>query len=333
MRLMYGPPRYKNLLLLLLSVLLYLSNIAIIHISTPSLFSVQAFNSSQKIIIPTKGLPEYTRSTPTTNASTMENHITAYASEVLQDLFPDMTTSGKLGLFNGTLYDVLESGYSGQDVTVAATGFNITCGYLPFPNTTWNETQKLWQFAFPDPFGTVELGVQPAQIIGVYVAPPNITAWNSVTLFSTGIPIFDSNQEVGPWVQLDNPMIAPPGLDTGNVTAIQFLQCSGTLVPQRATVQAQSREAYAVEPDIVKHQSAWRPYAGPAPGLINGTMIEMWARWFQNAGSMGGSTTFEGNTGFVPVTSMSIQIASLQVPAQSAQSSGPKNCATEHHPA
>src|ERR1700761_6474864 len=40
--------------------------------------------------------------------------------------------SKKLGLSNGSLYDVLEQAYPGSGLTeVSALGFNITCGYIP----------------------------------------------------------------------------------------------------------------------------------------------------------------------------------------------------------
>ncbi|KAJ7108153.1 hypothetical protein C8R44DRAFT_857727 [Mycena epipterygia] len=48
-----------------LSVFLYLTNILVVHITTPSLLSLQTFNASQSTNVTTHGLPEYSRGTPT----------------------------------------------------------------------------------------------------------------------------------------------------------------------------------------------------------------------------------------------------------------------------
>ncbi|KAJ7495443.1 hypothetical protein FB451DRAFT_1164175 [Mycena latifolia] len=291
-----------------LSVLLYLANIAVIHISTPSLVSLQTFNSSQATEVKTQGLPEYTRSTPTTDSRTMEYVLPSiyeyqtlinlglasklmdrYVNSVLTTLLNHIATSGKQGVLNGTLYDVLDPGYSGEETTVAATGFNISCGYLPSPNTSWNSTTNLWQFIFPEPFGTVELESQrklihrvatglkvnvitAPHIIGLYDGGPSR---NSVTMFSTEIPILDTALHTVPWVNIEPPMTMPVMLGMKNVTALQFFQCSQALVKQTATVEVQSREAVAVEPDIEKYVSTWLPYSGPSPGNFNGSTVDM----------------------------------------------------------
>ncbi|KAJ6521157.1 hypothetical protein DFH09DRAFT_1331352 [Mycena vulgaris] len=210
-----------------------------------------------------------------------------YVNQVLNIIFEDMSTTGKLGLLDGTLYDVLDSSYAGDDTAVSAVGFNISCGYLPAPKTTWDSTRNLWQFVFPEPYGTVELPAEPAGIIGLILGHrPNITVWNSVTMYSTGIHIVDTAGKFAPWVDIDPPMVMPSSLGTGNVSALQFFQCAQALVCQTAVVDIQSKEATAAKPEIAKRKSSWLPYSGPAPGNINGTMVNMWGRWFKTVPSI-----------------------------------------------
>ncbi|KAJ7108154.1 hypothetical protein C8R44DRAFT_744107 [Mycena epipterygia] len=198
----------------------------------------------------------------------------SYVTQTLISL--PVTTTDEVGLWNGTLYDVLDTNYLGKDTTVAATGFNITCGGLPHPNTTWRETNNTWEFAFPPPFATVRLPVRPPGMIGVVLdSYSDVQFSNSVMMYTTGIQILDSGLETVPWVNINPPMIVPGVKEV--VTTLQFFQCSQTLVTQTATVQPQSGRAVRVEPDIGKRNSPrmWTAYGGPTPQDSNGTMIEM----------------------------------------------------------
>lgn len=83
---------------------------------------------------------------------------------------------------------------------------------------------------------------------------------SGIFLYST-IPIVDSNLQTGPLVNLSPPM-------NTSVSSIQLFQCSLSLVNQTATVDTQSRQLQALEPDIIKTASTWAPYMSP---LTNGT--------------------------------------------------------------
>ncbi|KAJ7761337.1 hypothetical protein B0H16DRAFT_1688459 [Mycena metata] len=266
-----------------LSVFLYLLNIAVIHISSPAMLSLQSFNSSRLTVLKTFAMPEYTRRTSILNETQTTKNMETFVMLTLSEIFQDMNTTDKLGILDGTLYEVLETSYVGEDASVAAIAFNTTCGYLPQPNASWNENGT-WDFVFPSPIPSVSLSGRAPRMIGMAEmgqAVQNATVTNSVTMYTT-IPILDSSLQTIPSVELDPPMVTTWNTNE-SVSTVQFFQCSQSLVPQTATVGAQSRQALTVEVGIEKRDSVWLPYSGPAPGNVNGSMIDMWARWLGSA--------------------------------------------------
>ncbi|KAF8179941.1 hypothetical protein K438DRAFT_1768601 [Mycena galopus ATCC 62051] len=175
---------------------------------------------------------------------------------------PDkMNNSGKLGLLEGTLYDVLDDSYVAPDATVAAVGFNITCQYLPLPNSTWDANSMTWEIVFPPLFPAILL---------------------SPRLFTTGLRIFDSNLMSPEPLILDPPMTFP---SFGKpVTEVQFFRCSQTPVNQQATVNTQTGQASVLDPNIFKQDTSrtWSPYKGTvstSSDAAAGTVLQMWATW------------------------------------------------------
>jgi hypothetical protein len=102
-----------------------------------------------------------------------------FAMNALPEIFEDMNTTDKLGILDGTLYEVLETSYVGEDASVAAIGFNITCGYLPQPNASWNENGT-WDFVFPSPIPSVSLSGR-----GTYTYPTNLVMSIFLTVSSS----------------------------------------------------------------------------------------------------------------------------------------------------
>ncbi|KAJ7023755.1 hypothetical protein C8F04DRAFT_1271103 [Mycena alexandri] len=252
-----------------LSVFLYLLNISIFHISTPSLLSLQTFNFSLPTDVRTQGVPESYNST----------ELARYIPSLLGTMPDKMDNSNKLGLLNGTLYEVLDGSYTAPDTTVAAVGFNMTCQYLPRPNSTWDATNMRWDITFPPPFPSISLAPLAAGMIA-FLYSENDTAQNFVTLMTAGLEILDSNSMTPDPVILDPPMTFPSFGES--VTEVQFFRCSQTLVSQRATVNTQTGQATLLERDILKQRSSrtWSPYQDPVPAGLNASAIlNMWPQW------------------------------------------------------
>ncbi|KAJ7325388.1 hypothetical protein DFH08DRAFT_1028130 [Mycena albidolilacea] len=264
-----------------LSVFLYLANILVLHITTPALFSFEAFNSTQTVRVPTRSLPtinssfDMNWSNPVAAAGTMWKFAESdYVPGSLHFLPSIMGSNTSLGLKDGTLYDVIDINSGVGNVTVDATGLDITCGYLtgvtisnhisPFPGARivtldggiksyfLDPTQRGLICPLRDLFYRVDQSDMPPFIDSDYSSGiPNY-----VDFYST-VPIMDSNNSL-PEVNLDPPMntFADP------VSSIQVFRCSQSLVNQKAVVDAQTKQILAVEPNIHKTTSTWSPHIG-----------------------------------------------------------------------
>ncbi|KAJ7333939.1 hypothetical protein DFH08DRAFT_1019744 [Mycena albidolilacea] len=259
------------------SVFLYLLNISVVHISTPSLLSLQTFNYSFPTNVTTQGVPQYTESAVATNSTDIDRYIPS-----LLGTMPDkMDNSNKLGLLDGTLYDVLDDSYTAPDTTVAAVGFNITCQYLPHPNVTWDGSTMTWEVVYPAPFPGIRVSPRlrkPAAGTIEFLFSDNDTLSNSVTMLLVGLQVSDSKSNTPIPITLDPPMIFPSFAEP--VTEVQFIRCSQTLVKQIATINTQTQKAITLEPDIRKQGSArsWSPYNGTVPTGFDAE-LQQWAKW------------------------------------------------------
>ncbi|KAJ7469232.1 hypothetical protein FB451DRAFT_1479164 [Mycena latifolia] len=263
------------------SALLYLGNILVLHVTTPALFSLETFRSSRDIGVGTNSLPVYNWSA---DVSSDMAHITQYLKGSLLSL-PSILSpnSTSLGLHEGTLYDTLEPNSGTGNVSVNATGFNITCGYL---------TQMDAEFSAVPPwlFWNVTLDGDnlyqlPATQPGIIAPLVPVGASGSVyplTLYST-IPITDSSNNHPAMLDIHPPL-------NSSVSFSQILRCTQTLVPQTAVVDAQTGQLMRADPTIRKTSSTWSPattaananYADPSSAPSGNLFIDLWAFWYRN---------------------------------------------------
>ncbi|KAJ7698475.1 hypothetical protein B0H16DRAFT_1749695 [Mycena metata] len=254
-----------------LCVFLYLGNILILHVTTPALFALEAFNSFHSGLVETQGLPTFndTRfnlSSPLTGElQGFWDRVNEYATPSLYFLPSVVGSTTNLGLYNGTLYDVLNDNDGVGNVTVDATGFNITCGSLADVSLGFlaEGPASVWWASTATNTANIESSL-PRVIVMSNVADDSGA---SVFLYST-IPIVDSSNTRGPSITLDPPM-------NTSVSTIQYFRCSQTVVRQSAVVDAKSRQLLAVQPEITKNQSTWAPYAAPAETTGN-FLIDSW---------------------------------------------------------
>ncbi|KAJ7469369.1 hypothetical protein B0H11DRAFT_1868643 [Mycena galericulata] len=117
-----------------LSVLFYLGGILILHITTPALFSLATFTSPRI---------SYIMSTDA-HVNSVFNQYTAGSLYFLPSVVGNATN---LGLWDSTLYEVPDVNTGSGNVTVAAIGFNITCGYLThvMDQFTYDDSHASWQ--------------------------------------------------------------------------------------------------------------------------------------------------------------------------------------------
>ncbi|KAJ6491072.1 hypothetical protein C8R45DRAFT_1213169 [Mycena sanguinolenta] len=277
-----------------LSIFMYLGSILALHITTPALFSMETFNATRLDRVGTQGLPAYTWPSdlsPVSNGSSpLDNALyplVQYAQNSLSFFSPIVESAAEAGLSGGTLYDVLNANTAIGNVTVNATGFNITCGYVN------NVTQNFF-FDGPPQWGLLEgkedtsfsLSTTPRGVISNRLAATSYPT-QSIVLYST-IPIIDSDNKLGASIELSPPM-------NSSVAVIQMLRCSQSLVNQKAVVDSQSGHIIMVEPDIHKTVSSWAPYPGPFDGPMDSEgfplsisstdgnlFLDAWGLWYTN---------------------------------------------------
>ncbi|KAJ7443702.1 hypothetical protein FB451DRAFT_1413538 [Mycena latifolia] len=253
-----------------LCALIYLSNILVLHITTPALFSVASFNASHQITIQTEGqVPDYIWTPGDPYHINFANYL-ARSSYYLPSALANTTHEG---LHEGTLYDILQSNTGIGDVRVNATGFNVTCGYPAQMSTS------------PRPANTTVTEVvldngSSYTFESTRVIAPLTGGTFPLLLYST-IPIVDSSNSHPPLLNITPPM-------NNSISYVQILECHHTIVHQTVVLDAQFRTISKVEPDIRKSASTWSPYSGPteAPQEPSNTtsgnyLIDLWPSWYR----------------------------------------------------
>ncbi|KAJ7649985.1 hypothetical protein FB45DRAFT_6550 [Roridomyces roridus] len=232
-----------------ISILAYLGCIAILHISIPTSLSVETFNSTTTVNVPTLGRLEFNSTDPVSSYH--------FLVHFALGLMPWMSNMPTLGLSNGTLFDVLQNTTLGAgEAMVPASGFNVTCGYLPasFLSSTPEAPGFPSQMQVSlDQLGIVTLQVPYQNTITVML---NQTLFvNNSLILSTPCNVIDSLGKTG------NPVVLNQTLQNNTISSIQFLQCSKSVVEQSGIVDTQSRalKESTLFPSIHKMNSQWQP--------------------------------------------------------------------------
>ncbi|KAK0204404.1 hypothetical protein DFS33DRAFT_1382291 [Desarmillaria ectypa] len=252
---------------------------AVLHITTPAIFSVQPFNMSRHATISTTLGPP--------NIS-INNLGSSNPSSFWQDstpVIPYLSHSdriSKIGLENGTLYDVLENNNGDGDVFVNALTFNVTCGYVDGTSVTLINNTGNW---------TVDT-IYDEHVQPIPALAPNTLKWLNFysynfqdpwrhVLFYTSANITDSNGSTGNLVTLNPPMRPGPNMnasrenvsyfDETTVYTMQIIGCTVTQTNQSAVVDAQSHLLKRIYPSGHKTTSTWAKW-DPATIPANATV-------------------------------------------------------------
>ncbi|KAJ7023517.1 hypothetical protein C8F04DRAFT_180802 [Mycena alexandri] len=312
-------------ILAVLSPLAYLGNILVLHITTPALFSVAAFNSSHGIPVEFEHhMPVYNWSDGADGYFPDIAYLGDYMEGSLYSLPSVLSNTTSPGLHEATLYDVLDNNEGVGHVVVNATGFNITCGYPPHANMSFagESLGWLWWDLNVDDGGPPYLipVTQPSMIRPIANGPNAIT----LIMYST-IPIVDSSDSHPPLLNFTPAM-------NESVSSVQILKCILGLVPQKVTLEAKTQAVITVEPEIKKTTSSWAQYTGPVhragsapyndtdiPDVAhtpNGNLfIDLWMTWYLHIPP----TSFPFST--INPKAWSYRPASLTVPGVNGQAS------------
>ncbi|KAJ7156281.1 hypothetical protein C8R46DRAFT_1294945 [Mycena filopes] len=198
-----------------LSALLYLGNILALHISTPALFSVVVFNATHDMSVgieyhmPQGNATGYPSTLQDEGSLFFRDDLTTYMTGSLAYLPLVLGNTTSPGLLEGTLYDVLDSNAGIGNVEVNATGFNVTCHYPSFLNSSYPKPN--WYQLYLDPKEPQERVYYFAECQAGMIRPVYTTTghpeigYPNLLLYST-IPIVDSSNNHPLVLNLDPPM-------------------------------------------------------------------------------------------------------------------------------
>ncbi|KAJ6533520.1 hypothetical protein B0H19DRAFT_1080932 [Mycena capillaripes] len=284
-----------------LSVVGYLGGISILHVTTPSLLSIETFNQSVPLNVQTLGSPQF-------NASDASDDDSTYAWLVKTSGFVpwigNLDESQTLGLFNGSIYDVLQDVFpAGKPAQVTAVGYNITCGYLEGVNTdvkTDKEGIATWNISFP----------QSGTLVHLLSTGPNVIATpyndsNPDLLFQNyTLILFTTNVVVDSLGRTGSPVLLKRGMGPNStVSHVQFLRCTKSIVPQVAMVDSQSGKIIGstLQPNIFKINSTWQNYTsvsfGPEETALVGGVS--WSDIMRDSDGTNIGTNFNQSANFI----------------------------------
>ncbi|KIM72760.1 hypothetical protein PILCRDRAFT_15822 [Piloderma croceum F 1598] len=136
-------------------ITIYLVGISVLHISTPSLFTLQVFDQPNSTMISTRiGMPKIYQPNSTSDQNP------ALTWEVITPSLSYLgyvDPSNTIGVQNGTLFDVLGDNNGTGTVAVGATSFNVSCGFVSNA-TVVGDTGTTWTAKFNA--GGIEMGFE-----------------------------------------------------------------------------------------------------------------------------------------------------------------------------
>ncbi|KAH7917960.1 hypothetical protein BV22DRAFT_922494 [Leucogyrophana mollusca] len=267
-----------------LCVALYLGGIAVLHVTTSALLSIQTYNTTSIVQVPTTlGVPNFT--------ITDVDWVAASSVTPLLGRMPGLSVAGLSG---NTLYDVLLDTSGSGNTTVNATSFDVTCGYFVNVSTTLNPDQSLNAHANYTSYGnySLEMVVVPLykNALQPYY-PPNtensLQPWGRHMVFYSTACFGDSAGNQGSLVfpqteiyNSSNVGVKQTGLRT------QIFGCSLSALRHSATVAANSNQLIdtgllAVTDSKPTIWSPWQPEILPVNiDGVNDPTMDWWSPSF-----------------------------------------------------
>ncbi|KAF7332689.1 hypothetical protein MKEN_00152100 [Mycena kentingensis (nom. inval.)] len=263
-----------------LGIFLYLGSLAALHLTIPTMITVQTFNHPTTATIPTAGAPIWEREALANNASL----------QFMQDVSgffqwkDTLGGNGMVGWANHTLYDVLAESVPGAlaPIPVSAVAFSVSCGY-PLRTSVaavaanssaaedgfaWNVSVEVapgeFTWFLPPASGPNIITTYPMQDVNDQPGIASEFAWPSLLLYATS-PVLDSTGATG------NPLVFPKvyGMND-SVSAIQIMQCTRSLVNTTGAVDGATRvldlRSLGAGAER-KNASSWAVFSDPAAGV------------------------------------------------------------------
>ncbi|KAJ7743060.1 hypothetical protein B0H14DRAFT_2637498 [Mycena olivaceomarginata] len=240
-----------------LSVFVYLAGILVLHITSPALLSVQPFGFNYSAPVTTQSLPNFAFSgyNPTSWNARTDMFPLLYAQGSLSFL-PFLNSTTRLGLHGAILYDVLELNSGAGNVTVDATRFDMTCGYIADAVVDVDvEILGAWYYSFYKYAGMISTltAVPPTSVMENLTDAELSNFFDGSAIFYSTIPILDSNGDGSPLVNFTGVF------DEHTSQGVQIFTCSAKPVKSMVLVDSQSREVIYIDQETNTDPSMWTP--------------------------------------------------------------------------
>ncbi|KAJ7895722.1 hypothetical protein B0H13DRAFT_2523798 [Mycena leptocephala] len=222
-----------------------------LHITTPALISVETFDFIISSTVTTQSTPQWSNSTDNSTLLYMQR------GGAFVEWLGCLDESKKLGLYNGSLYDVLTSPYPDSGTgNVSAVGFNITCGSAPDV-----VIKMVSEHTMEDRYYNISFPSDNVYNVSLLLPPVNMVS--------------DSEGTLGSRVALSS-----------NIS-LQVIQCSKSVVSQQAQVHTDSRQIIpgSLNPVMQKTYSRWQTHDKLLQTANRTTLLEgdYWAEIVTNS--------------------------------------------------
>ncbi|KAK0433722.1 hypothetical protein EV421DRAFT_1378551 [Armillaria borealis] len=277
--------RQKTLMASLVPSLLvvgYFVCIAVLNITTPAIFSLQPFNQTRNAVIATTlGKPNIS-----VNSLASSNPTSFWLdSTPIVPYLAHSDRASKIGLENGTLYDVASKNNGKGTVSLNATTFNVSCGYVDGASVTDSGGSGNWSIGTPYQGNATSISVlAPDTFKWLPLYPYTLKDPWRHAVFYTSANITDSNGSNGIHISLNPPMQPGAHMDQSQknvdnfgetvVYSIQIIGCTISLINQSAAVDAESHLLQHVSPSGVKSTSQWSSWQ-PETAPVNATTVSV----------------------------------------------------------
>ncbi|EIW84538.1 hypothetical protein CONPUDRAFT_163637 [Coniophora puteana RWD-64-598 SS2] len=295
------------------SIMLYLGLITVIHITTPTLITLEPTELPiTSLINTTLGTPNLTSFIPWTEPGTDNpDQLIEIMSPLMSVLGPsgDGTHSDLLvttGLANGTLYDVVEPNNASQPIRVNATTFDVSCGYLsdfqiqwkPATNTEFSyQTSRMPSFNISNgllswtdltiaDLAPSSLRVMTQSSRGVTLNLTRLVKPSPYNIFVSTVNFTDSSGSAGHIISLPGGM-NPNADNWQRIWTLQMIGC--TLDISHSFMEVDPTTRTLAEPNYaaLRNSSKWEAWIPPPtvkpPSRIDQAMLDLWPYAFQAA--------------------------------------------------
>ncbi|KZT05110.1 uncharacterized protein LAESUDRAFT_242330 [Laetiporus sulphureus 93-53] len=276
-------------------VTVYLLCLSVLHISTPSLFSMAAYNQTSVVHVDfTRGMPQVQNTS--TPGSTNPLDVWAAACELLPYLVL-VGHQSTLGLENSSVYDILDPNIGIGNVTVGATTANITCGTISNANAMQNsEDEYIWSVdaAYNGYNISFSLdGIFREKAVKQYTWYDEL---ENATLIQGHNAIFVTTFNV-----VDDAGHNGSYISGYNYTDLQIIGCTMSLQHMNAIVDASTRYVVALQQDASRSAdwAAWAPAIQAYAGQYENLQTDSWSDMLESAqsGTYPIATTSSKSTG------------------------------------